>query len=108
MPGFDQTGPMGQGPMTGGRRGVCANVDGAQAPDGGYGVGRGGRPRGGGRGRCFGGGRGGRRGFGRGFSQTGAQGVNDAELGGDVQSLSDEVKALRAELEKYREREANG
>lgn len=26
MPGFDQTGPMGQGPMTGGRRGRCAGA----------------------------------------------------------------------------------
>jgi hypothetical protein len=26
MPGFNQTGPMGQGPMTGRRMGRCANV----------------------------------------------------------------------------------
>jgi hypothetical protein len=68
MPGFDRTGPMGQGPMTGGGRGVCnpANTAGAGAypyparPT--YGAGR---PRWGLRlGR--GGGRGGGRGFGRG------------------------------------------
>ncbi|BAX81458.1 DUF5320 domain-containing protein [Labilibaculum antarcticum] len=27
MPGFNQTGPMGQGPMTGRRMGRCANVE---------------------------------------------------------------------------------
>ncbi len=26
MPGFDGTGPMGQGPLTGGRRGYCAGA----------------------------------------------------------------------------------
>ena len=78
MPGFDGTGPRGQGPRTGGRRGVCSPGTGA-APYGGnycggfphwdyrtqgypyssgFGVGRGGSPRGGGRGRAFGGGRG--------------------------------------------------
>ena len=53
MPGFDGTGPLGQGPRTGGGRGYCPPVAGSY-----YGVGRGGRPRGGGRGRAFGGGRG--------------------------------------------------
>ena len=75
MPGFDGTGPMGQGPMTGGGRGFCAMPYGygMQAPyyptSGGYpfygrpfsgpvfGAGRGGIPWGGGRGRVFGGGR---------------------------------------------------
>ncbi len=85
MPGFNGTGPMGQGPMTGGGRGFCAMPSyrgygpygyGMGAPYyppsgayGGYpfhgrpfygpvyGVGRGGFPWGGGRGRCFGGGR---------------------------------------------------
>ncbi|MBU0765774.1 MAG: DUF5320 domain-containing protein [Bacteroidetes bacterium] len=32
MPGFDQTGPMGQGPMTGRRMGRCTNFD--QNPQG--------------------------------------------------------------------------
>jgi len=62
MPGFDGTGPLGQGPRTGGGFGVCppgAGVAPVAVPPGvGYGVGRGGRPRGGGRGRAFGGGRG--------------------------------------------------
>jgi len=48
MPGFDGTGPMGQGPMTGGGRGDCAvPVPGGQVRGGGWGYGRGGRGRGG-------------------------------------------------------------
>jgi len=59
MPAFDGTGPLGQGPRTGGGFGYCPPTPGVMY--GGnvvYGVGRGGRPRGGGRGRAFGGGRG--------------------------------------------------
>ena len=37
MPGMDGTGPMGQGPLTGGRRGFCAGA----APYAGRGGGRG-------------------------------------------------------------------
>lgn len=80
MPGFDGTGPLGQGPMTGGARGFCAmpyrgyrpytyamrtpcylppRISPFYGPV--FGVGRGGLPWGGGRGRCFGGGRGFRR-----------------------------------------------
>jgi hypothetical protein len=80
MPGFDGTGPMGLGPMTGGGRGFCAilyrsygpyayGIRAPYYPPSGiypfygpvFGVGRGGLPWGGGRGRCFGGGRGFRR-----------------------------------------------
>ena len=75
MPGFDQTGPEGKGPLTGGRRGKCTTStsekkDTSQVTTPNekeevvYGVGRGGRPYGGGRGKCYGGGRR-RRGFGR-------------------------------------------
>ncbi len=67
MPGFDGTGPQGLGPRTGGGFGFCPPTAGpAQNPNAfGYGnpwfgVGRGGWPRGGGRGRAWGGGRGGR------------------------------------------------
>lgn len=59
MPGFDRTGPRGQGPRTGGGRGVCPPA--SEAYTYGepvvYGVGRGGIPRGGGRGFAHGGGR---------------------------------------------------
>ena len=62
MPGFDGTGPMGQGPRTGGGFGFCGPgagpATGGYAPGVVYGVGRGGVPWGGGRGRAFGGGRG--------------------------------------------------
>ena len=60
MPRFDGTGPRGQGPRTGGGVGYCPPVARSQvygAPIV-YGVGRGGIPRGGGRGWAFGGGRG--------------------------------------------------
>lgn len=67
MPGGDRTGPWGAGPMTGRGAGYCAgySMPGYMNPipgRGWYGVGRGGFPRGGGRGRAFGGGRGWRRG----------------------------------------------
>ena len=63
MPGGDGTGPAGLGPMTGRAAGFCAgySVPGYMNPIGGrgyWGIGRGGRPWGGGRGRCFGGGHG--------------------------------------------------
>jgi len=61
MPGFDRRGPLGAGPMTGGRRGLCVSPENRDRLDvgvTGYGVGRGGRPYGGGRGRAYGGGRG--------------------------------------------------
>jgi len=71
MPGFNGTGPQGLGPRTGGGFGYCPPGAGP-VPVGyggiyrgvGLGVGRGGYPRGGGRGRAWGGGRGfGRRTF---------------------------------------------
>lgn len=78
MPGFDGTGPMGKGPMTGGRRGRCGRrsdkdqqTDTEQAKTETPGdetpvldSETGGKPRGSGRGRGFGGGSG--RGFGGG------------------------------------------
>lgn len=62
MPGFNGTGPSGQGARTGGGFGYCPPAAGASPVNYGsraaYGVGRGGFPFGGGRGRAFGGGRG--------------------------------------------------
>ncbi len=77
MPGFDKTGPQGQGAMTGRRRGRCVNnqttqtdkttENNAEVKDVVYGLGRGGRPRGGGgMGNRFGGGAGKGQGRGRG------------------------------------------
>ena len=61
MPGFDRSGPMGQGPMTGGRRGVCVSGTGYDRDHYGRGFSRGfGRGRG-----C----RGGRRGLGGNFGR---------------------------------------
>jgi hypothetical protein len=68
MPGFDRTGPMGAGPMTGGTRGLCnpATAGSFSAGTGGYGYGRGlGLRRGFRGGYGPGGGRG--RGYGRGY-----------------------------------------
>ncbi len=111
MPGLDHTGPRGEGPMTGGGFGNCNPNASNQAANRNalLGVGRGGRPRGGGRGRCFGGGRGGR---GRGGFGPGVQGGYPAadatpdELREEIRSLSDEVAALRAELASARGEDA--
>jgi hypothetical protein len=60
MPGYDKTGPAGMGPGTGGRRGFCqpgTQMTDKRGPAPVYGVGRGGKPFGGGRGKAWGGGR---------------------------------------------------
>jgi len=66
MPGFDGTGPMGAGPMTGGARGFCNPAGAAYGPryGGGFGYGRGL-----GRGRGFRGGFGPGLGMGRGYGK---------------------------------------
>ena len=68
MPGFDRTGPMGAGPMTGGARGLCNPATAGYDPrfSGGFDYGRGLAFRRGFRGG-FGAGRGRGRGFGRGY-----------------------------------------
>ena len=69
MPGFDRSGPMGAGPMTGGARGRCNPATAATVPAyyaGGYDYGRGLGLRRGFRGG-FGPGRGRGRGYGRGY-----------------------------------------
>lgn len=77
MPNLDGTGSMGQGAMTGRRRGRCRDIENINQQNQSsenkevvYGIGRGGRPRGGGGfGNRFGGGYGNgqRRGRGRGY-----------------------------------------
>mgnify|MGYP002867857178 CR=1 FL=1 len=70
MPNLDGTGPQGQGPLTGRRRGRCRDSEKSESKrndenrDAIYGLGRGGKPRGGG-GFSKGQGQGRRRGFGR-------------------------------------------
>lgn len=75
MPGLDRKGPKSEGPRTGRGRGLCGKPENEKNIDeNDLGVGRGGEPRGGGRGRCFGGrggGRGGGGGQGRGGSGRG-------------------------------------
>ena len=68
MPAFDRTGPRGQGPGTGRGFGYCVPTAGSSYGQSVvYGVGRGGIPRGGGRGFAFGGGRGRGRRFGKAY-----------------------------------------
>jgi len=114
MPGYDRTGPWGQGSRTGGGFGYC----GGQRPGfgGDYrGVGRGGRPWGGGRGRCFGGGRGwSAPAYGPGFaSDPGwrpypSSASEEEALRAEAENLRGELKAMEerlAELEKDRRRD---
>ncbi len=86
MPGFDQSGPLGQGPLTGGGRGRCAGYAGA-----GQGRGRGRGPCGGGRAR----------GRGRG------QGLGYGLVAGDptARDLQAEAEELRRRLEQVEARQ---
>lgn len=93
MPGFNQTGPQGQGPRTGRGLGYCAST--AEGRQGiGYGVGRGGIPYGGGRGLAFGGrrGRGGRRGM---WAPAPPVHMTDAQ---EIVALREQAALLQEEL----------
>lgn len=90
MPGFDGTGPNGQGPMTGGARGYCALPAGqtAAAPIAGARVGRG-------LGLGYG------RGLGRGFRRGGRGFYRQGYVYSDAENMSqatvDEIAALKAQ-----------
>lgn len=86
MPGFDRSGPMGTGAMTGGGRGFCASPDRANTGVYGQAYGRG---RGCGRGRFSAGG------FGRGFAGQGRA------MAGPMRPLSppDELEYLTREAQ---------
>jgi len=90
MPGFDRSGPMGAGPMTGGRRGLCnpANTEYDTRIDGMFGFGRGMR-----RGRGF------RGGFGRGMDRAfGRRGWNQPSYyPAYAQNPEEELNMLKAE-----------
>jgi len=96
MPGFDGTGPMGAGSMTGGARGFCNPANAGYDPrvTGGFGYGRGLGLRRGFRGG-FGPGRGRGLGFGRGYGW-------DPPAVGPAYSVgaADELEMLRADAER--------
>jgi len=116
MPGFDGTGPMGAGPMTGGARGFCNPAYAGQAPLYGRGFGYG---RGYGRGRGFrrgyGPGLGWGRGYGRGFGWRASYPAGGAGYGpaygplygnpygmsseDELQMLRNEADAIKSDLE---------
>ncbi len=105
MSGYDGTGPLGAGPRTGGGFGYCPPGYGPAYPV--YGVGRGGYPRGGGRGWARGGGRG--RGYG--YPAYPAYGPASppppawgAPSGGELNFLRSQEQGLREELNSIRER----
>jgi hypothetical protein len=98
MPGLDRSGPMGAGPMTGGRRGLCAPATdtNGRAQFAGRGFGRGmGRRRGAGFG--VGGGRRAGRGFGGEFPRY--AGGSPASKADEMAMLKAEADAMRASLE---------
>ena len=85
MPGFNQRGPQGLGPMTGRGLGVCGNRNMAGAGYGGRGFGRG-----------FGGGG---RGMGRWFGPVAAPGAADeTTLQERARMLEEELNAVKAQL----------
>jgi len=90
MPGFDGTGPRGQGPMTGGGFGNCTG--------GGYALGST-------RGAGFGRGRGQGRGFGRGFGRCGY--LAGAPYGGFAQLTGADEKSFLESRLTWLEQEKN-
>ena len=98
MPGFDRSGPMGTGPMTGRAMGRCNpnQAAGTAMSYGGYGRGMAfRRGRGGGSGGGFGGGRGFRRGFGMGYGWAGPV----AAPGNELDALKTEADFMKKSLE---------
>lgn len=108
MPGFDRTGPMSEGPMTGGGRGRCNSMGFSGSP-GGRGMGRGFR-RGNRQGLEF------NRGPGRGFGRRGYYPEGERWYGpaydrpyamsnkDEVNMLRDEADALNSELDAIKRR----
>ena len=117
MPGFDRTGPMGQGPRTGGGFGYCPPGSGPAYGTGwvGRGAGRGGLPWGGGRGRVWGGGRGRAWGGGRGWGRQAMVGGYPPPYWGpmpmtqwtpqqELEALQAQAQAVEGELQSIRQR----
>jgi len=102
MPGFDRSGPMGAGPMTGGARGRCNPATAGTIPTyaGGYGYGRGLGLRRGFRGG-FGSDAGMRRGYGRGYGwyPPDAGPVYPADVADEMNMLKSEADYLKKSLD---------
>ena len=103
MPGFNGTGPMGAGPMTGGGRGYCgANATPRFQSSSGR-TGYGGR---GGRGRGFGGGSGRGFGYGRQFSAQQPAASSMTQAGDELNMLRAQADQMAAALEEIQNRMA--
>ena len=87
MPGLNRTGPMGEGPMTGGGRGYCTGADSGFQPN--YGRQGSGRGQGAGRGR----------GYRRGFRRVGGYPAGNAPQYNtpDNMNRADELGMLRTQ-----------
>ncbi len=103
MPGLDRSGPMGAGPMTGGRRGLCGSRSGSSVGlpgqgnfgiSGNFNVGRG-------PGRGFGMNRGGGRGFGRRAYGAASEYPGDMPMGtiGEMEMLRSQADYLKKSME---------
>ncbi|MFC1562871.1 DUF5320 domain-containing protein [candidate division KSB1 bacterium] len=108
MPGFDGTGPMGMGSRTGGGFGYCppgsGPAPGYYGSAGFFGVGRGGYPRGGGRGRAWGGGRGYRAYPPAYYGPAYVAGYPQTSPTEEVNYLKDNLSALEGQMEAVRNR----
>lgn len=93
MPGFDGSGPQGQGPMTGGARGYCMS-DSNGNPVRNF---RGYRSRGGGRGYSRGFGRG--RGWRSWFAPFGRSSVDPVSREEEITLLKNEAEILKSDLQ---------
>ena len=89
MPGRDGTGPLGQGPMTGWRKGNCNDAN--DSNNGWFGFGRG-------RGRGFGAGRGFGRGFGWRWSNDNQTPNDESYLKSSIDFLKNQLKVLEDRL----------
>lgn len=87
MPGFNKTGPQGEGPMTGRRMGYCA--DNENQSRGWFG-----------RGRGFGGGQGFWHGFGmrRNYNANIPESTNTSNFESEINSLKDQISSLVKEI----------
>ncbi len=106
MPGYDRKGPLGEGARTGWGRGLCRQQVGQEGSSfGGFlrGLGRGGAPRGGGRGRRFGD----RGGWWGAFGRTAPLSPSEEgeALRADLSAAKQEVATMEARLSELEKKE---